>query len=95
LVDLLSDDGPFHAISRVTRSWNCKSPPSITVDVFEGSVNVVPSSDGQVSAEILCVSVTSRSQWSADRALNTIHVATSQRGNDIEILAAGASVAHF
>lgn len=95
LVDLLSGDGPFHATSRVTRSWNRESPPSITVDDFEGSIDVLPSSDGQVSAEIMCVSVTSRSQWSADRALNTIDVTTSQRGNDIQIVAAGASVADF
>jgi hypothetical protein len=86
LVDLLSDDGPFNAVSRVTRSWNCEYPPSITVDVFEGSIDVLPSSDGQVSAKIMCGSVTPRSHWPADRALITIDVTTSRQGNDIQIV---------
>jgi hypothetical protein len=63
LVDLLSDDGPFHAISRVTKSWNCEPRPPVTVDVFEGSIEVLPSTDGQVSAEIMCVSITSRGRY--------------------------------
>ena len=93
LVDLLSDDGPFHATGCVTRNWNCESAPSITVHVFEGSIDVLPISDGHVRAEIMCASVTPRSQWSADRALNTIDVTTSQPGNAIQIVAAGTSVA--
>jgi hypothetical protein len=62
------------------------------VDVFEGSISVLPSTDGKVTAEIMSVSVTSRSQSAADRALDTIDVTTSQRGNAIEIVARGASV---
>jgi hypothetical protein len=92
LVDLLSDDGPFHALNRMVRSWDCGPASSVTVDVFEGSICVSPSTDGKVTAEIMSVSVTSRSQWSADRALGTIDVTTSQRGNSIEIVAKGASV---
>ena len=92
LVDLFSDDGPFHALNRMARTWDCGPASSVTVDVFEGSIRVSPSTDGRVTAEIMTVSVTSRSQWSADRALSTIDVTTSQRGNSIEIIARGASV---
>ena len=95
LVDLFSDDGPFHALNRMARTWDCGSASSVTVDVFEGSIRVSPSTDGKVTAEIMSVSVTSRSQWSADRALGTIDVTTSQRGDSIEIIAKGASVPPF
>ncbi len=95
LVDLFSDDGPYHAISRLVRSWDCGSASSVTVDVFEGSISVSPSTDGRVTAEIMSLSVTSRSQWAADRALGTIDVTTSRRANSIEIVAMGASVPGF
>ena len=95
LFDLFSDDGPYHALSRGVRSWDCGPASSVTVDVFEGSISVSPSTDGRVTAEITRVSVTGRSQWAADRALGTIDVTTSQRANSIEIVAKGASVPGF
>jgi hypothetical protein len=92
LIDLFSDEGPYNALSRVVRSWDYGPTSFVTVDIFEGSISVSPSTDGRVTAEITSVSVTSRSQWSADRALGTIDVTTNQKGNSIEIVARGASV---
>jgi hypothetical protein len=92
LVDLFSGEGPYNALSRVVKSWDCESRSSITVDVVEGSISVSPSTDGRLTAEITAVSVTKRSQWAADRALRSIEVATSQKANSIGIIARGASV---
>jgi hypothetical protein len=95
LVDLCSDDGPYHALSRVVKSWGCGPASSVALDVLEGSISVSPSTDGRVTAEIMSLSVTSRSQWAADRALGSIDVTTSQRADSIEIVAKGASVPDF
>jgi hypothetical protein len=95
LVELFSDDGPYHALSRVVKSWGCGPASSVTVDVFEGSISVSASTDGRVTAEIMSVSVTSRSQWAAERALGSIDVTTSQSGDSIEIVATGASEPGF
>jgi hypothetical protein len=91
LVDLFSDDGPFHAINQVALSWDVEAEPLVAVDVSEGAINVLPSVDGKVSAEITSLSVTSRSQWAAERALRTINVTTRQADNAIEIIATGES----
>ena len=95
LDELFSDDGPYHALNRVVRSWACGPASSVTVDVFEGSISVSASSDGKVTAEIMSVSVTSRSQSAAERALGSIEVTTSQSGDSIEIVATGASEPGF
>ena len=55
-------------------------------------MTVSPSTDGRLTAEITAVSVTKRSQGAADRALGTIEVATSKKGNSIGIIARGVSV---
>ena len=88
--ELCSDDGPFHAIRQGVKSWGGGPATSVIVEVFEGSIQVLPSTDGRVTAEIMALSLTSRSQRVADRALETIDVCTSQRGNSIEIVARGA-----
>ena len=90
LEELFSDDGPFRAIRQGVNSWGCGPATSVTVEVFEGSIQVLPTTDARVTAEIMAVSVTSRSQRVADRALDTIAVTTSQRGDSIEIVARGA-----
>ena len=52
LVDLFSDDGPFHAINQVALSWDVEAEPLVAVDVSEGAINVLPSVDGKVSVEL-------------------------------------------
>jgi hypothetical protein len=90
LEELVSDDGPFHAIRQGVTSWACGPSTSVRVELFEGSIRVLPSTDDRVTAEIMALSLTSRSQWVADRALETIEVRTSQRGDSIEIITRGA-----
>ncbi len=90
LEELFSDDGPFHAIRQGVKSWGCGPATSVTVEVFEGSIQVLPSTDGRVTAEIMALSLTSRSQRVADRALETIDVRTRQEGDSIEIVVSGA-----
>ena len=76
-LDLL-EDGPYHALSRVVKSLDCGPTPLVITDVFEGSISVLPSADGRVTADILSVSVTKRSQEVTDRALKTIDVTMTQ-----------------
>jgi hypothetical protein len=90
--ELLSEDGPFHAIRLEAKSWDCGPAPTVSINLFEGSIRVFPAADGNVSADIMALSLTSRSQWAADGALETIEVTASQKGDLIEILASGASV---
>jgi len=92
LVDLLSGEGPYNALQRLSKRWQCGPAPSITVDVREGSIEVVPSAEGEVSAEILFVTVTKRSQWAADRASEDLHVSTRREADSIAIAADGVSV---
>src|SRR5689334_12210592 len=43
LDELFSDDGPFNATRQGAKSWGCGPASSVTVDIFEGSIRVLPS----------------------------------------------------
>jgi hypothetical protein len=88
---LFSGEGPFHAIRQSVKSWDCRPGTSVRLEVREGSIEVLPSADGRITAEVMTISITSRSQRVADRALETIEVITTQAGDSIEILAGGAA----
>jgi hypothetical protein len=96
---LLSDlddvfNEPFGAIRKETKSWDLGPSPSITVDVFEGSILVVPSPDGKVNAEITSGVLAEDSRSAAHEALQTIDVQIDQRGDTLRISARGASGPH-
>jgi hypothetical protein len=65
--------------------------PSITVDLFEGSIQVVPSYDGLITAEVTTSVVTKQTQSAADHALATIDLGFNQAGDSLRITARGAS----
>jgi hypothetical protein len=89
-VDFFTDD-PFHAIRMVKKSWNAGPSPSITVDLFEGSIQVVPSKDGLITAEVTTSAVTKQTQSVADRAIDTIDLSFNHMGDSLRIKAGGAS----
>jgi hypothetical protein len=88
--DILRDD-PYPAFSTTTQSWDAGRTPSVTADVFEGWIQVLPSPDGKVTAKVTAVAVTKLSQSDADRALGTIKLTMDQRGDSVRIVARGAS----
>lgn len=90
--ELLSDDGPFNATRNVFKKWDAASARSIRVRLSEGSIQVVTSADGKVTANIAAVSVTSRSQRVANRELESIELSIRQVGDSVEIVARGDSV---
>jgi hypothetical protein len=87
--EVSSVDPPYHALSRKVTSWSCGPEPSVTADVYEGSISVLPGTAGRITADILAVSLTKRSQAAADRALGSIDVATRPMSNGVEIIARG------
>jgi hypothetical protein len=89
LEEVSSIDPPYHALSRKVTSWSCGPEPSVTVDIYEGSISVLPGTAGRITADILGVSVTKRSQAAADRALGSIDVATRPTSDGVEIVARG------
>jgi hypothetical protein len=94
LLEIL-DDGPFNAIGRVKKSWDLGPSPSVTVDVFEGTIQVNPSPDHLVSAEITAVAQCKYSQSDSDVALGTIDLELNVRGDSIRISVKASSGAGF
>jgi hypothetical protein len=85
------NDDPYHAISTVRKSWVAGTSPSITLDVFEGMIQVLPSSDGMIRAELTSVAVTKISQSAANKAIGSIDWSDHQRNDYLRITAKGAS----
>ena len=85
---------PFAAIRKEIKSWDLGPSPSITVDVFEGSILVVPSPNSKVNAEITASVLAQDSRSAANDALQTIDVQTDQQGDTLRISARGASGPH-
>jgi hypothetical protein len=90
LSELFHDD-PYHAIKTMSASWHAGPEPSVTADLFEGGIQVFPSADGTVKAEVTFVAVTKNSQADADGALETIDLMMDHRGDSVRIVARGAS----
>src|SRR3954469_11564584 len=65
LAEALHDD-PYHASGAIRRDWALGPAPTITVDLFEGDIRVLPSADDRISAEIQSSVVTKISQEAAD-----------------------------
>ncbi len=87
---ILQDD-PYHASKTVTASWQAGPEPSVTADLFEGRIQVLPSPDGTVKAEVTSHAATKLSQADADRALETIELVMDHRGDSVRIVMRGAS----
>ena len=92
LEEIVSIDGPYNALKRGAQRWEVGPAASVTVDISQGSIQVEPSTDGAVTAEIWCHSQTKRSQRAADWALGTIDVRMGRKGDSIEIVARSESV---
>jgi hypothetical protein len=63
----------------------------VTVDVFEGTIQVFPSGDGMVSAKITNVAVSELSPADAEEALGTIDLDMDHQADSIRIVARGAT----
>jgi hypothetical protein len=74
-------DDPFHAFGSVKRVWTSGPAPSITVDLFEGGITVVPGADGVITADIVTGASTKWSQSAANEALEAISLGLNQRGD--------------
>jgi hypothetical protein len=90
LSEIVRDD-PYHATKAVSASWQAGPEPSVTADLFEGGIQVLPSPDGTVKAEVTSVTVTKLSQADADQALGTIELTMDHRGDSVRIVTRGAS----
>ena len=76
------------------KSWDLGPSPSVTVDVFEGTIQVYPSPDHLVSAEITTVSQCKYSQSDSDVALG-IDLELNVRGDSIRISVKASSGTGF
>jgi hypothetical protein len=90
LSEILRDD-PYHAFKTASASWQAGPEPSVTADLFEGSIQVLPSTDGTVKAKVTFQAVTKLSQADADQALGTIDLMMDHRGDSVRIVMRGAS----
>jgi hypothetical protein len=81
------DDTVYPARKRITRSWDAGPAPRDEVDVFAGYLNVVRSTDGQVSADVTTSGSYKRSQARADAAVNGVVISATQDGGTIRIRA--------
>jgi hypothetical protein len=90
LAAILRDD-PYHANKTVSASWQAGPEPSVTVDLFEGRIQVLPSPDGTVKAEVTSHAATKLSQADADQALDAIELVMDHRGDSVRIVMRGAS----
>jgi hypothetical protein len=88
--EILNDD-PYHAYRSFKRTWPAGPNPSITVDVFEGSITVMPGPDGVINANISTLAVTKWSQAAADDARAAIDLGLHQQGDSLRITARGTS----
>ena len=77
------------------KSWDLGPSPSVTVDVFEGTIQVYPSPDHLVSAEITTVAQCKYSQSDSDVALGTIDLELNVRGDSIRISVKASSGTGF
>src|SRR4051794_4591620 len=80
-----SNDDPSHAFSSVKKTWISGRALSITVDLFEGGIPVVPGPDGVITADIIKVASTNWSQAAADDAHEAINLGLHQRGDTLRI----------
>ena len=85
------DRDPYVASRTISKSWSLGIDPSIEVDLFEGSIQVLPSDDGNTSARIGVATVSQSSQASADQALEALKFDLIALGENLRI---GASRAH-
>ncbi len=72
---------------RVTNSWDAGPYPKVKVDLFAGYINVVQSTDGQVSAVITTSTVFKNSEAGAEAAVNGIIVTAVREHDTISIRA--------
>ena len=84
-------DEPFGAQSVVTRTWDLGPTPDVTVDCFEGMIQVFPSTDGRVSAKVTSFVLAEDFRSAAEAGLRSIDVQLDQRGDGLRIVARGAS----
>jgi hypothetical protein len=84
-------DDPFHAFGSVKRVWTSGPAPSITVDLFEGSITIVPGPEGVITADIFTGASTKWSQAAADDAHEAISLGLHQQGDTLRITARGIS----
>ena len=92
LAAALMDDTYYSASRTIEKTWQAGPSPRIEVDLFEGYINVVQGTDGQVSAVIEPSSVTKVSQAAADAALDDITISAVQQGDTIRITTRSSTV---
>ena len=85
VVRSILDDTYYMARRHVTKAWEVGPSPRVEVNLCEGYITVVQSTDGRVSATISPFAVTKISQAAADAALDDIAITARQQGDTIRI----------
>jgi hypothetical protein len=80
----LSGD-PYAAVRSISKNWSLANNPSIEVDLFEGSIQVLPSGDRRTSATITVAAVSKYSQAAADEMLGAIKADLIAREDKLKI----------
>jgi hypothetical protein len=86
----LLDDTYYPARKTSTYTWNAGQSPKVEVNLDEGYIKVVQSTDGRVTAVVTPFAVTKVSQAAADAALGDISISATQDGDTIRIKIAKA-----
>jgi hypothetical protein len=79
------DDSFDPAVRSITKTWDAGPAPKVHVDLFAGYIDVVQSTDGEVSAVITTSGVFKNSQGGPDAALNGIAISATHEGDTIHI----------
>ena len=82
---------PFAAVGKTARSWDLGPTPFVIVDCFEGTIQVLPGTDGRVTAEVTSAALAEDHRSTAIEGLKTIEVDFQQHGDTLRVVARGAS----
>ncbi len=85
------DDSFYAAEKKITKNWDAGPAPRVSVDVFAGYIDVVQSTDGQVSAVITTSAIFKNSRDGADAAVNGIAISAAHEEDKIRIRATNPS----
>lgn len=83
----LSGDGPYHSFRTVRHGWQVGPASTVAVDVFEGSIVVLPGEVGKVTAEMTLVAQSNWSLRDSEAGLQTMKLGLDQEDGVVRIAA--------
>jgi hypothetical protein len=82
----IADDHHYEASSFVGKTWKVGLAPTVIVDNFAGSIEVIEGSTTQVTAEFHLVALTKISQLAADSSIDHINIQAEYDNNVVTIV---------